>query len=384
MPTRKLPPDAPGHYRESHPHPYYIPEKLPLSTPVAIDEDLASQVSAAAFQLGRIDGISPTVDFSPVLYTSLVRLEAVETAEIEGADVDIDEVYAYHTRSGAGERVETGRDLQEVLNAEAALQQGFTAIQRGEPITLDLIRSLHERLLDGVRNEGQVVGEWRTKDVHLPSPRGGQSPFVPPPHGSVSDLMDSFEAYLQLGGQHHPLVDLAITHYQFETIHPFSDGNGRLGRVLIVLQLCAAGYLNEPYLYPSAYFNRHKQEYVEKMRAVSEEGRWHDWIQFFVEGIETQARNSYERTFELTELRREYEQRYAGSKTSHRLARALFDMPYFTAADVQAEFDVAGQTSYNAIEDLRSEGILIETTGQQRNQEYKAVDIFDILERPAE
>ncbi|WP_222914402.1 Fic family protein [Natrinema sp. SYSU A 869] len=380
MPTRELPEEAPGHYRESHPHPYYIPEKLPLTTQIAVDDVLTELIADATFQLGRIDGISPTVDFSPVLYTSLVRLEAVETAEIEGADVEMDEVYAYHTRTNAGENVDTSRDLQEVLNAERALQEGFSAIKHGEPIALELLQSLHELLLENVRNEGEEVGEWRTSDVHIPSPYASQPPFVPPPHRNVPELMDSLEAYIQMGGQHHPLVDLAITHYQFETIHPCEDGNGRLGRILIVLQLCAAGYLSEPYLYPSAYFNRNKQEYVEKMRAVSEHGDWRDWITFFIEGIEVQARDSYERTLRLMELRRDYEQRYQDQKTSHRLARGVFDMPYFTAHDVQNRFDVSRQTAYNAIEELVSEGIIVETTGNQRNQEYKAIDVFDILE----
>ncbi|ELZ96094.1 filamentation induced by cAMP protein Fic [Haloferax mucosum ATCC BAA-1512] len=346
-----------------------------------MDEELASALSDATFQLGRIDGISPAVDFSPVLYTSLIRLEAVETAEIEGADVDVDEVYAYHTQSKSTETIDVSRDLQEVLNAERALQDGFKAIKSGNPITLGLLKSLHKTLLGGVRNEGDVVGDWRDSDVRIPSPRGSQPPFVPPPHSKVPELMDSLEAYIQMGRQHHPLIDLAIAHYQFETIHPCSDGNGRLGRILIVLQLHEAGYLSDPYLYPSAYFNRNKQEYVEKMRAVSEEGNWRDWVLFFVEGIEEQAQDSYKRTFELIGLRREYEKQYPNKKTSHKLARGLFDLPYFTASEVEERFDVSGQTAYNAIEELEDEGLIVEVTGKKRNQEYKAVDIFDILER---
>jgi Fic family protein len=348
-----------------------------------MDDELASAVSEATFQLGRLDGISPTVDFSPVLYTSLLRLEAVETAEIEGADVNIGEVYAYHTRRRSNERIDVRRDLQEVLNAERALKEGFDAITSGDSITLELLQSLHEILLADVRNEGDVVGEWRETDVHIPSPCGGQQPFVPPPHGTVPELMDSLEAYIKMDGQHHPLIDLAITHYQFETIHPCSDGNGRLGRILIVLQLHEAGYLSDPYLYPSAYFNRNKQEYVEKLRAVSEAGEWRDWILFFLDGIENQAQDSYERTFELIELQREYTEQYPGTKTSHKLARSLFDLPYFTAREVETQFNVSRQTAYNAIEELENEGLITEVTGKQRNQEFKAVDIFDILERPA-
>ncbi|WP_435195962.1 Fic family protein [Natronomonas sp. EA1] len=381
MRTRTVPETAPGHYLESHPHAYYIPDKLPVESPIPIDEPLTERIAGTSYELGRLAGISRTVDFAPVLYTTLSRLEAVETAEIEGADVEMDEVYAYHTRHADGRAVDVTRDLREVLNAEQALRDGVAAMQRGEPITLDLLKSLHETLLDGVRNEGDTVGGWRTHDVHLPSPRGGQRPFVPPPHDMVPELMDSLVAYIEMGGQYHPLVDLAIVHYQFETIHPCSDGNGRLGRLLVVLQLCAAGYLEEPYLYPSAYFNRHKHDYVEKMRAVSEEGNWQDWIAFFIEGIEQQARDSYQRTFDLIELRRSYEKQYPKTKTSHRLARSLLEVPYFTPADVQERFGVTGPTAYNAIDELEADGLLTETTGQQRNREYKAIDVFDILER---
>ena len=381
MRTQDLPSEAPGHYRESHLHPYYIPEKVPVSSPIEIDDDLTATISDATFELGRIDGISPTVDFSPVLYTSLLRLEAVETAEIEGADVDMDEVYAYHTRSKSGNTGSVSRDLQEVLNAEQALRDGFDAIKSGESISVALLKSLHETLLEGVRNEGEIVGEWRDRDVHIPSPHRSQSPFVPPPASTVPELMDSLEAYIQMGGEYHPLVDMAITHYQFETIHPCSDGNGRLGRILIVLQLLEAGYLSDPYLYPSAYFNRNKQEYVEKLRAVSKKGKWCDWIAFFIDGIEEQARDSYERTFELIELRREYDTHYSAQKTSHKLVRNLFELPYFTANDITERFNVSRQTAYNAIEEVEAEGLIVEVTGQQRNREYKAVDIFDILER---
>nr|WP_308203701.1 MULTISPECIES: Fic family protein [Halorubrum] len=272
-----------------------------------IDDEFTATISDATFPLGRIDGVSPTTDFSSVLYTSLLSLEALETAEIEGADVDMDEVYAYHTRGKSGDTENVSRDLQQALNAEQALRDGADAIKSGVSISVALLKSLHETLLKGVRNEGEIVGEWRDSDVHIPSPHRSQSPFVPPPASTVTELMDLLEAYIQIGGEYHPLVDLAITHYHFETIHPCSDVNGRLGRILIVLQLLEASYLSDLYLYPSAYFNRNKQEYVVKMRAVSEEGNWRDWITFFIDGIEDQARNSYERTFELIELRREYE-----------------------------------------------------------------------------
>jgi Fic family protein len=150
--------------------------------------------------------------------------------------------------------------------------------------------------------------------------------------------------------------------------------------LLITLQLLDMGYLTEPFLYPSAYFNEHKIEYVKRMRAVSEEGAWERWLSFFVEGIQRQAADAVTRTERLREVRQEYERRFGHEKTAtDRLAMRLFQRPYVTTADVEDLLDVSHQTARNAIEALETEGVLQETTGKQRYQEYKAVDIFEIL-----
>jgi Fic family protein len=216
--------------------------------------------------------------------------------------------------------------------------------------------------------------------VHLPSPRSGQQPFVPPPPQRLGDLMQSLASYLQMGGQYHPLVDAAIIHYFFETVHPFSDGNGRLGRLLIILYLTSEGYLESPYIYPSAYFNRHKVEYVERMRAVSEEGAWEAWFEFFLEGLRSQAEQSYSRTHQLRELQERYETEYSGSTATDRFARQLLEYPYFTAPDLVEYLDVSRRTAYKVVDELESDGLIEEVTGKERGKEYKAVDVFDILQ----
>jgi Fic family protein len=197
--------------------------------------------------------------------------------------------------------------------------------------------------------------------------------------------LEDLVAYIGDSGDYHDLVALGIVHYQFETIHPFGDGNGRLGRLLITLQLIQQGYLSEPHLYPSAYFNEHKLEYVTKMRAVSEEGAWEPWLQFFVDGIRQQAADAVTRTDELGSLRNEYEARYGHEKTAtDRLAMRLFQYSHLTTNEVVELLDVSHQTARNAIQDLEDEGVLQETTGKGRYQEFKAVDIFDILTRSFE
>ncbi|WP_153552775.1 Fic family protein [Halomicrobium sp. LC1Hm] len=380
MPSHELPDRAPGKYVPYHPHPYYSPEALPVEPTLDIADQTRDLVADAAYQIGRIDGISSTVDFATVLYTSLIRIEAVESAQIEGAEVAYQDVEAYHTKHPSGDGgANIEKDLREALNYETALTYGLDSIEQGEAITLSLIKELHSMLLEDVRNEGDVVGDFRDHMVHLTSPQPGQRPFVPPTPEGLDALMRSLESYIQMGGQYHPLVDAAIIHYFFETVHPFSDGNGRLGRLLIILYLASEGYLESPYIYPSAYFNRHKVEYVERMRAVSEDGAWDEWLTFFLEGLRSQAATSYDRTHRLRELQERYEKEYPGSTNTDQFARQLLQYPYFTAPDLVEYLDVSRRTAYKVVDDLEADGLIEEVTGKERGKEYKAVEVFDIL-----
>ncbi|MFP8958896.1 Fic family protein [Natrialbaceae archaeon A-CW3] len=381
MPTRELPDGAPGKYVPYHPNPYYSPEALPIEPKLEISDQTHDLVADAAYQIGRVDGISSTVDFATVLYTSLIRIEAVESARIEGADVAYQDLEAYHTQHTSGETDTTiEKDLREALNYENALTYGLDKIEGGESITLSLIKDLHSMLLEDVRNDGEVVGDFRDHMVHLTRPRSGQRPFVPPTPEVLAGLMQSLESYIQMGGQYHPLVDAAIIHYFFETVHPFSDGNGRLGRLFIILYLASEGYLESPYIHPSAYFNRHKVEYVERMRAVSEEGEWEEWFTFFLEGLRSQAENSYDRTHQLRKLQERYEVEYSGTTNTDKFAQQLLQYPYFRPPDLLEYLDVSRRTAYKIVDDLEEDGLIEEVTGKQRGKEYKAVDVFDILE----
>jgi len=381
MRVKMLPEDAPGTYVDYHPRPYYSPEPLPPTPKIEISDETHDLVTDAAYHIGRVDGISSTVDFAAVLYTALIRIEAVESARIEGAEVDLQEVAAFHTKhEDRADSKPIKKDLREALNYETALLYGIDHVDAGGDITRALIFRLHELLLDGVRNEGVVVGGFRDHMVRLNSPNPAKEPFVPPIAAAINGLMESLEAYIEAGGAYHPLVDAAITHYFFETVHPFSDGNGRLGRLVIILYLIDNGYLESPYIYPSAYFNRHKVEYVETMRAVSEEGAWIEWIDFFVGGLRSQAIESYDRTLALKTLQSEYERTYSGKTSTDRFARKLLEIPYFTANDITTELDVSRATAYNVIENLEADGIIEETTGAEWGQEYKAVDVFEQFE----
>jgi len=385
MAERNLTENAPGEHVPYGRRPYYKPDTLPPDTEFSFDTDFYETLSEATFWLGKLGGFSLTVGFAPVLYTSLLRKEAMESSEIEGADVDYNALYSHETRPGPGfedadwEPTDETKDVQEVLNYEDALELGLETLTSGGEISIDLLHSMHDTLLTGVpddRRDTDTIGEFKQTPNHL-------GDFLPPAPGAVDGLMDALMTYLRTGGSYHPLIDIALVHYQFETIHPYGDGNGRLGRVLITLQLYDEGYLEQPNLYLSEYFNRYKSSYIDRMEAVRTDGEWERWIEFFVTGVRHQAEESLLRSQELRDLQRQYEEQYgAQTRTDARLACHLFEQPYLTARLVEDLLDVSGPTAYRAIDRLVDDGVLEETTGRERNREYRAKEIFEILEKP--
>jgi len=389
MNTEELPENAPGTLVSYGRRPYYKPDPLPPSRSLDLDGEFYDLLSDATFWLGKLSGLGLTVEFSPVLYTSLLRKEALESMEIEGADVDFNALYSTETRIRSDERDDpaieerTGtnetKDTAEVLNYEDALLNGIDVLDEGGEITVDLLHDLHKTLMTGVpddRIDTETIGEFKRKPNYV-------GDFLPPVPGIVEGLMEALITYVRTGGSYHPLVDVALAHYQFETIHPYGDGNGRLGRLLITLQLYDADYLERPNLYLSEYFNRNKQAYVDRMEAVRTTGAWEDWIEFFVRGVRNQARESVDRTLELRSVRDRYREAYGDVSYAYaRLARRLFERPYFTGPDVAELLDVERSTAYRAIERLQDDGILEEVTGKERYQEFRAAEIFEVLERP--
>lgn len=396
MEREDLPPDAPGRLVPYGRQPYYKPDPLPPSRDLTLDEGFYELLADATFHLGKLAGTGSSDVFAPVLYTSLLRKEAMESAAIEGADVDLNALYRSETGSqseyegretgdteaaSAGVGDSTTKDTMGVLNYERALEAGIEALDNGAEITVDLLHSLHETLLTDVpeeRVDTDAIGEFKQRPN-----RAGE--FVPLPPGDVEGSIQALVTYIRTGGSYHPLVDIALIHYQFETIHPYGDGNGRLGRLLITLLLYDTGYLERPTLYLSEYFNRNKQSYVDRMNGVRTRGEWEPWIEFFVRGVRNQARESVKRSLQLRRLQNDYETEYGDSTVSHaRLACRLFEQPYFTADDVTAMLDIERSTAHRSINRLREDGLVEEVTGKERYQEFRAAEIFEILERPPE
>ncbi|NLV10683.1 Fic family protein [Halomicrobium mukohataei] len=389
MRDSELEDSAPGDLISYGRESYYRPDPLPPSRDLVLDSDFYDLLADATFWLGKLSGVSLELDFPPVLYTSLLRKEAMESAEIEGADVDYNALYSLETRildetdgdtpiEASTSSAET-KDTREVLNYEQAVEDGIDSLDSGETISVSLLHGLHEALLTDVpddRVETDTIGAYKTVPNHL-------GDFLPPVPSEVDGLMDALLTYYQTGGSYHPLVDIALFHYQFETIHPYGDGNGRLGRLLITLQLYDTGQLERPNLYLSEYFNRNKATYVDRMEAVRTRGDWERWLSFFLDGVARQAEESVDRTLALDRLRRRYEDEYGGVQyAKNRLACSLFEHPYVTTKTVAKRLDIERSTAYRAIDTLQDEGVLEEVTGKQRNKEYRAREIFEILERP--
>lgn len=363
---------------------YYKPDPLPPSRTLELDNQFYERLAEATFWLGELSGVSLELDFPPVLYTSLLRKEAMESAEIEGADVDYNALYSLETHglnqpTDGPTSPDDTKDTQEVLNYEQAIKDGIESLESGADLSVALLHDLHQALLTDVpadRVDTDTIGAYKTRPNHI-------GDFLPPVPEAVDGLMDALLTYYRTGGSYHPLINIALFHYQFETIHPYGDGNGRLGRLLIALQLYDAGLLERPNLYLSEYFNRNKTTYVDRMEAVRKHGDWEAWLAFFIEGVAKQAEESVTRTLSLDGLRRRYEDEYGGrTYTKNQLACSLFEHPYVTTQSVANRFDIEQSTAYRAITGLEDDGVLEEVTGKGRNKEYRAREIFDILEQP--
>lgn len=372
---------APGRLVSYGDQSYYRPEPLPPSPPLTLPDKLYELLADATYWLGKLSGGTAAAEFSPLLYTSLLRKEAMESAEIEGANVDYTSVYQYetHTEAASASTVagET-KDAQEVLNYEQAIEFGRKTVSK-DGLTEQLLHDLHEVLLTDLpdrRVDTDTIGEYKQIPNHLGA-------YLPPAPGVTPDLMESLLTYYQTGGNYHALIDIALFHYQFETIHPYGDGNGRLGRLLITLQLIDQEYLTTPNLYLSEYFNRNKRTYIERMEAVRTDGEWVAWLDFFLTGIKQQAEEAVVRTRELATLEQTYLDQYSGqAKTAARLACDLFTTPFVTVTVVADMYDVDRSTAYRAIQSLLEAGILEEVESHGRPAEYRATEIFQILEQP--
>src|SRR2546427_5313003 len=275
-----------------------IPPKLPPNPPVEL-AGLYQHLDRANQALGRLDALTtllPDTKFFLYLY---IRKEALLSSQIEGTQSSFSDLLLFESNAEPGVPID---DVEEVSNYVAAMQHGLRRIAGGFPLSLRLIREIHAILLRGGR-ANRTPGEFRRSQNWVGGTRPGNAAFVPPPPERLMECLDSFERFLHDEKHKLPiLVEAGLVHVQFETIHPFLDGNGRLGRLLITLLLCSKGILREPLLYLSLYFKTHRQRYYDLLQRVRTEGVWEEWIEFFLEGTETTARQAADTAVQILHL----------------------------------------------------------------------------------
>jgi Fic family protein len=325
--------------------------------------------------LGTLNGIGQTLPSAQLLLQPLQSREAISSSGIEGTYVTPQQLLLYEldpTEPACGD--DRAADSVEVRNYGLALEHGRTSLTK-LPIGNRLIREMHRLLMQGVRGRNKAPGEFRRWQAQL----GSRGRFIPPPAGEVDQLMINFEKYANTNDDRHdPLVKSFMLHYQFETIHPFGDGNGRVGRALLALMIYEWLGHSLPWLYMSAYFERYRDEYVDHMFRVSSEGAWDDWIEFCLHGVVAQARDSIRRCNQLNDLRAELHQRVAKpSRRTHQLIEGLFASPVATITSVAQRFGTHYQTAQADIEKLVAAGVL-EEIADSRPRSFCSPEILHI------
>jgi Fic family protein len=357
----------------------FIPAPLPPQPPLEWSLERQRLLERATLEVGRLDGLSVLLpDISLFLYV-YVRKEAVLSSQIEGTQSSLDDLLRYESDAAPGVPLE---DVAEVSRYVAALNHGLQRLREGFPLSSRLLREIHGVLMSGGRGSSKTPGEFRRSQNWLGGTRPGNAVFVPPPHEKVLDLMSDLEGFLH--SDTPTLVKAALAHVQFETIHPFLDGNGRLGRLLITLLLCADGALAEPTLYLSLYFKHHRARYYELLTMVREEGDWEGWLDFFLEGIISTATEAVQTTKRVLELferdRRGLETLGRSTATALRLFELLKRKPYVNTPLMMKALGLTAPTVSKAIKELEALGILHETTGKERDRIWVYKHYLELLE----
>lgn len=363
-----------------------IPPSLPPTPPLALDPDHYELMEQANRALGRLDGLTALLPDTSLFIYFYVRKEALLSSQIEGTQSSFSDLLLFESKEVPGVPIE---DVQEVSNYVAAMTHGLKRLREGFPLSLRLMREIHGILLVKGRGADKTPGEFRRSQNWIGGTRPGNAMFVPPPAEDVMKLMGDLEKFLHGEPVKMPvLIKAALAHVQFETIHPFLDGNGRLGRLLITFLLCAEKALSEPILYLSLYFKTHRQEYYEHLQRVRTEGGWEEWLRFFLTGVmqtaeqATAAARNILGLFEKDRAKIEKLGRPAGSAL--RVHEYLQRKPITSAPKAAKKLGITEPTVRASLTHLQKLGIVKEMTGRQRNRLFVYRRYLDILDEGTE
>lgn len=372
--------EQPGGYKA------FVPKPLPPDPPIVLDYELTDLLSKASQALGRLDGSTSILPNPDLFVTMYVRKESILSSQIEGTEASLEDVLAYEAIS---ERRRLSLSIAEVINHVRATNYGIERLKTVAP-GVGVLKELHALLLKGVRGKERSPGEFRWSQNWI-GPAGCDlfaATFVPPPAGEVKKSMSDLEAYLRSDATMPILIKSGLAHAQFETIHPFLDGNGRLGRLLVTLLLCHEGAMSRPLLYLSAYFKQHKEEYYDRLQKVRDSGDWEGWLKFFLRGIRSVSEEAFSTAQRIIAMREEHRlmilKEVRSSAKSLVLLDQLFQYPMIDVREVAELLDVSYPAANNLVAELLEHGLLREVTGQRRNRRFGYEPYLALLRKGTE
>ncbi len=367
----------PGEYKWSlQRHRTFIPHPLPPN--LSLPPHVARQVEEATHLLGQVEMCRTLLPNANLLIYSSLQREALASSTIEGTIASPDELVRFQVSHQS-----ENADVHEVANYRYALEWGVEQI-RERPLASGLILGLHERLLSGVRGASSA-GRFKTQQNYIgsrPTDAIEQAVFVPPPPEEVRDLITALERYINVENQEPRVVQCAVTHYQFETIHPFNDGNGRVGRLLIILQMIQLGLLTAPLIYPSVYFERNRQSYYQGLQQVRDHEMWNEWIEFFATGISQQCRETIEFTQMILRIRQQLHHEVGNVRrraSLNAVLDAFFQQPVLSLREITDHANMAINSAQAALDDLQEQGYVYEITGKQKGRVYACRPVLDAV-----
>lgn len=363
-------------------YPAFLPTPLPPDPPVAMDDEMQGLLSRADRALGRLDGSIQTLPAPNIFVFMYVRKEAVLSSQIEGTQSSLNDLLEAEAKLFRADRP---KDVEEVINYVAAMNHGLRRLE-SLPVSVRLIREIHEKLLENVRGAEQQPGELRRGQNWI-GPDGStltNATFVPPPPEIVPEALSELERFLHRDDPTPVLIKIALAHAQFETIHPFNDGNGRVGRLLIAFLLCERRILTRPVLYISHYLKRHRDRYYHLLQSVRDEGAWEDWIKFFLTAITEVSQEATETARRIVDLRERHRavivkhfKRAAANGLT--VLESLYEGPYIGVNDIARRTEVSFTAANNLMSRFVKHGILQEVTGQARNRLFRYSDYVELF-----
>lgn len=364
----------------------FVPAPLPPHPPLDWTPELRGTFDQALLALGRLDSVSTLLPDTSLFLYMYVRKEAVLSSMIEGTQSSLSDLLLYELDQKPGVPLD---DVREVSNYVAALDHGLSRLTEGLPLSQRLFREIHGILLSKGRGSSRTPGRFRRSQNWIGGSRPGNAAFVPPPAAEVPECMSKLERFLHNQPEPTPaLLKAALAHVQFETIHPFLDGNGRLGRLLITLLLCDQEVLRKPMLYLSLYFKTHRQEYYELLSTVRSSGDWEAWLEFFAEAVVVTATQAVETAQQLLDLSNLDRDKISGigraAASALRVHRALMERPIATSNWLVEKTGHTSATVNKALSHLARLGVVIELTARKRNRLFSYSEYIEIMNRGTE